>query len=160
MGWRKLSKNKWRWILIIIIVLLIVGVCIAVPILRQSQSGLQLDSNASAWEPTTSIQTTEEQGIQIPGYGTIYFAAGEKDVPITLYNPEENTCNFVFELSIEGDEPFYQTGLVEPGKAVTEISLKNPFTAGNYKMHILVKAYDQDGNSLNSGDVKTTLVVQ
>ena len=106
MGWRKLSKNKWRWILIIIIVLLIVGVCIAVPILRQSQSGLQLDSNASAWEPTTSIQTTEEQGIQIPGYGTIYFAAGEKDVPITLYNPEENTCNFVFELSIEGDEPF------------------------------------------------------
>lgn len=122
--------------------------------------GIVMDAGAEDWEgPQDTAQ--EEAGIRIPGYGTIYFPAGEQQVQLTLYNPEKNTCYFTFSLYLEGeDTPLYTSDYVEPGKAIREETLSRGLEAGEYTLSICIATYDPVTQTAKNGaTVQAPLVV-
>ena len=109
-------------------------------------------------DPDASTQEAEEsdppEGIRIPGYPSITIPADTKDVTVNLMNPEGNPCYFT-------DETIYQSKMVEPGKAITQITLSKELSAGEYPaiLKISTAALD-DGRAMNGANVETVLNVQ
>ena len=165
------KKVKWtesRWFKIctaVLILLLIAAVAFLLlkpaPDEAERSGGLVLDENAEDIQPESSGTTAEQQGIKIPGYESIVFPAGETDVQLTLMNPAGNKCNFVYELYIdEDDTPIYTSGLIEPGKEISEITLANGLESGEYTLYMRVKAFSQETDiPLNGALVTVPLTV-
>lgn len=102
------------------------------------------------------------EGIRIPGYPSITIPADTKDVTVNLMNPEGNPCYFTFTLVLKDtDETIYQSKMVEPGKAITQITLSKELSAGEYPaiLKISTAAMD-DGRAMNGANVETVLKVQ
>ena len=159
-------KKKQILIAAAIVLLLCVGVSVFVLLLKNHsaapvQDGFTLDANAHDYTPSVELPSSEKEGIAIPGYSTVYFPEGETTVPLTLYNPEKNACLFRFELYLEDQEEMIaSTGLIEPGKAVQEITLARALPAGNYTLNIKVDTYTADTQMpLNNALVKAALCV-
>ena len=117
-------------------------------------------------EPDASTQEAKEsdppEGIRIPGYPSITIPADTKDVTVNLMNPEGNPCYFTFTLVLKDtDETIYQSKMVEPGKAITQITLSKELSAGEYPaiLKISTAALD-DGRAMNGANVETVLKVQ
>lgn len=158
-----MSKRK---IAICSSVLIVIAILIIILLMRgcnasDSQAGgMTYDENAHDY--TVSLPVADTNGIAIPGYSTVYFPSGEKNVPMTLYNPDKNTCLFQFELYINDEtEPIAETGLIEPGKAVESVVLSRALKSGNYKLKIKVNTYTDDGQltPLNNALVSAELCV-
>lgn len=105
----------------------------------------------------------KKKGVQIPGYGEITAAAGSESLKMSLVNPKDNPCYFQFTLTVEKDgeeKTLYESGLVEPGKAVQEFDLEY-LPPGDYDMLIKINTYSlEDGTTrMNGAEVMTTLHV-
>ncbi|MEE1002463.1 MAG: hypothetical protein U0L17_01785 [Acutalibacteraceae bacterium] len=161
----KKSKTSVFFSVIVTILLLVVIVSLLHSCrYHQSQktnSGMILDSSAEEYIPDYTLATENSNGISIPGYGTIYFPEDETNVQITLYNPEQNDCLFRFELYIDNEKnPIADTGLIESGKAVQNLTLSHPLKAGEYKLNIKVLPYTTDTHTpLNNALVYAKLYV-
>ena len=68
---------------------------------------------------------------------------------------------FAFELILDSTgEQLYESGLVEPGKAVSKITLTRALDEGEYRITIRVKPYDmQSMAALNGANVQAKLYV-
>ena len=158
-----MDKNKSRAAIYLTAILTAVFMIIASFIIGRnsgitSDTGLKIDTKAVSW--SASVDDGEHGGIKIPGYGDIYFPADETSVKITLYNPEANNCLFSFELYLDNDEnPISSTGLIEPGKAVTEAELNRALNIGEYELKIKVNVFSAEGKTMNNAIVKTKLFV-
>lgn len=162
-------KNKKRIITLVFALIFIIIATIAAFVISKNldkpMSGgfsYSPDENAKSWSGDIQSPSADTQnGIKIPGYGDIYFPKDTDMVPMTLYNPTENDCLFVFELYLDNaEEPFYTTGSIEPGDAVTEISTDGGIDGGEYTLCIKILAFDAEtGASLNNAIVKTALHV-
>lgn len=159
MNKKKISKLLLVMALALLLIVLI-GVGYGYLNREKTQGGMILDENAEQYDPEASLET-DGNGIAIPGYGVIYFPENETDVQITLYNPEQNTCLFQFELYIDDEsQPIASTDLVEPGKAVSEVTLSRALEAGTYTLSIKVLTYAVDTFApLNNAMVRTQLSV-
>lgn len=111
-------------------------------------------------DPDASTQEAKEsdppEGIRIPGYPSITIPADTKDVTVNLMNPEGNPCYFTFTLVLKDtDETIYQSKMVEPGKAITQITLSKELSAGEYPaiLKISTAALD-DGRAMNGANVE------
>lgn len=126
-----------------------------------SQGGLFWEERAQDYALSAPLPSSGQGDIAIPGYSTVYFPAGETLVPMTLYNPAQNACLFQFALYLEGEEePIASTGLIQPGKAVQEITLARPLAPGDYTLNIQVNTYTSDmQTALNNAFVKAELRV-
>lgn len=164
------AKKKERMILIFIALCVFVAAITAVIIIYKNTSGVPsaegfqytADENASPWSgDVRSADADDKAGIKIPGYGEICFPKDTDTVPMTLYNPRENKCLFVFELYLDdAEEPFCTTGTVSPGDAVTEISTGGGISAGEHSLRIKILAFDPETKApLNNAVVKTELSV-
>ena len=144
-----------------IVVVLLTGIAVAYRLGTMQSSGMALDPNAQAWEPSALVDNSQGSGTKIPGFGTVVFPAGEKNVQITLYNPEENDCIFVYTLSLAGeDTPLYVSEGIEPGKAVQEITLDRVLEEGEYTLEVHVQPYDREtGAAKNDAVVSADLIV-
>ena len=118
-----------------------------------------LDENAIV--QTDGIREKPE-GIRIPGYPRITISADTKDVTMNLQNPEGNPCYFTFEIVLtEGEETIYTSKLVEPGKAITDVTLSRALEKGEYPAVIKITTTSlTDGSAMNGADVETVLVAQ
>lgn len=161
---KQIGKKKWYLLAVALILLLALSLLMLLHSYQQddriSSGGMVLDTNAIDYSPS-SLVVDDDPGIAIPGYGTLYFPAGEKKVPLTLYNPEKNTCLFRFEISLEGENDLLaSTGLIEPGKAVQEITLSEALNPGTYTLKIRVLPYETETlTPLNNALVRADLVV-
>lgn len=107
-----------------------------------------LDENAIV--QTDGIKEKPE-GIRIPGYPRITISADTKDVTMNLQNPEGNPCYFTFEIILtEGEETIYTSKLVEPGKAITDVTLSRALEKGEYPAVIKITTTSlTDGSAMN-----------
>ena len=117
-------------------------------------------------DPDASTQEAKEsdppEGIRIPGYPSITIPADTKDVTVNLMNPEGNPCYFTFEIVLnDTDETIYTSKMVEPGKAITEVTLEKALAAGEYPATIkITTASLTDGSAMNGANVETTIIAQ
>lgn len=123
--------------------------------------GMQFNPDVpAAW--SESLEDSGADGIKIPGFSKIYFEAGTKDVQLTLGNPAANTCYFTYEIYLDDPEGelLYTSCRIDPGMALTDITLARPLEAGEYTLYIKANPCELDsGAPLNSALLKAPLVV-
>ena len=123
-----------------------------------------LDSNASATASTdgNKEEADKPEGIRIPGYPSITVPADTTDIEMNLENPVGNPCYFTFELVLKDtNETLYTSKMVEPGKAITNVTLSHGLEKGEYQAVIKISTASlEDGSAMNGANVETTLIVQ
>ncbi len=124
---------------------------------------LDLDPNAGAWNgQQPEDKGGEEVGIKIPGYPSITIPANTETVTVALLNPEGNPCYFKFRLVLnDTNEVLYESKLVQPGDAITEITMSKALSAGEYNATIEISTLSLDGETpLNGANVETVLIAK
>ena len=128
-------KNKKRILMMAGSIFVVVIVAVVVYFLVRQDSkdpAFSPDLDENAIVQTDGIKEKPE-GIRIPGYPRITISADTKDVTMNLQNPEGNPCYFTFEIILtEGEETIYTSKLVEPGKAITDVTLSRALEKGEY----------------------------
>lgn len=157
-------KNKKRILMMAgsIFVVVIVAVVVYFLVRQDSKDPAFLpDLDENAIVQTDGIKENPE-GIRIPGYPRITISADTKDVTMNLQNPEGNPCYFTFEIILtEGEETIYTSKLVEPGKAITDVTLSRALEKGEYPAVIKITTTSlTDGSAMNGADVETVLIAQ
>ena len=131
-----------------------------------SQTGdLDIDPGADDWDGEKLPDKTDDApaaGIKIPGYPSITLPKDQKTVNVALLNPEGNPCYFTFTLILKDTgETLYQSKLVPPGKAITEITMARALSAGQYEATIKISTTSlEDGSAMNGANVETVLIVK
>ena len=159
------GKNKTNKILIgIIICLIAVIIGGAIYFTRGTDKDKENKTPDSAFEPNLDSNASETasndgnneeadkpEGIRIPGYPEM-----------NLENPAGNPCYFTFELVLKDtNETLYTSKMVEPGKAITNVTLSHGLEKGEYPAVIKISTVSlEDGSAMNGANVETTLIVQ
>ena len=146
-------KNKKRIMMMAGSIFVVVNVAVVVYILVRQDSkdpAFSPDLDENAIVQTDGIKEKPE-GIRIPGYPRITISADTKDVTMNLQNPEGNPCYFTFEIILtEGEETIYTSKLVEPGKAITDVTLSRALEKGEYPAVIKITTTSlTDGSAMN-----------
>lgn len=123
-----------------------------------------LDENAEDYTGERETYTGEKNTdtIDIPGFDVMNLQAGTTKQSVNLYNPEQNTCYFRMSLLLPDGTELWKSGLVEPGKAIYEITLNQTLEAGEYADATLryeCFAMDEEQTPLNGSEIKMTLNV-
>lgn len=129
----------------------------------QSDTSVDLDPNAGTWEGSKpEDKGGASQGIKIPGYPSITIEADSKNVTMALLNPEGNPCYFKFEIVLKDtDETIFESKYVEPGKAISDVELAKPLSAGEHPAIIKISTLSLDGKSpMNGANVETVLIAK
>ena len=171
-----ISKNTLGLSLIVLLLLLVGVVALALnwnnwfgdvpdgP--SSSQTGnLDIDPGADDWNGEKLPDKTDNApatGIKIPGYPSITLPKDQKTVNVALLNPKGNPCYFTFELVLKDTgESLYQSKLVPPGKAITEITMSKALSAGEYDATIKITTTSvTDGSAMNGANVETVLIMK
>ena len=173
-------KNKKRILIVSGSILVIVITAIVFCILAMQKDpnpavSPDLDPDAVVRTEPSAEKTAEKQekkpeekseekpdGIRILGYPRITIQADTKDVTMNLKNPEGNPCYFTFEIVLtDEDETLYISEMVEPGKAITNVTLSRALEKGEYPAMIKITTTSlEDGLEMNGANVETVLVVQ
>lgn len=123
-----------------------------------------LDENAEDYTGDRDVYQGDKNTdtISIPGFDIMNLQAGVKEQSVNLYNPEQNTCYFRMTLLLEDGTELWSSDLLEPGKAIYNITLNQTLEAGEYEnASIRYECFTMDGNmtQLNGADMKMTLNV-
>ena len=100
--------------------------------------------------------------IDIPGFAAMNFQAGVTEQAVNLYNPEQNTCYFKMTILLSDGTKLWESELVEPGKAIYEITLNEPLEAGEYEDCTLKYEcfeLNDEQTPLNGSEIKFSLNV-
>lgn len=159
----KAGKNKILIIMIICLcVVIIAGLMYFLKLKGGSDSAFTPDLDPNAKTQTAEDTGEKPTGIRIPGYPSITIEADKKEVQMNLMNPEGNPCYFTFEIVLDDtDETIYTSKMVEPGKAITDVTLDKALAAGEYSATIkITTASFTDGSAMNGANVETTIIAQ
>ena len=129
------GKNKIFIVIIICLcAVIIAGLIYFMKLKGGSDSAFKPDLDSNAKTQTADDTGEKPTGIRIPGYPTITIEADKKDVQMNLMNPEGNPCYFTFEIVLnDTGETIYTSKMVEPGKAITEVTLDKALAAENIR---------------------------
>ena len=96
----------------------------------------------------------------IPCWDVLTFKAGTVDQVVNFHNPASNKgINFKITLYV-GDEILYQSDLIQPGKVVRHIEIKEPMVAQTVSAKILYECFADDGTQLNGSKMNFILKVE
>lgn len=98
--------------------------------------------------------------IDIPGFDVMNLKAGSKKQSVNLYNPKENTCYFKISILLNDGTKLWESKLIEPNKAVYEITLDKTLEVGTYENCTLKYecfAMDEEQSPLNGSEIKFTI---
>lgn len=165
---KPIPRKKGRGILLILLLLLLLGAVLltirltgGARIARELEK--QVDPEAADWSvPQLADESSGGKGIQIPGYGSIPIPTGSDTVNLVLLNPEGNPCYFTFALVLSSTgECLYESGLVPPGQAISQVTLSRVLDPGEYEATIRITTTSlADGSAMNGAEVETVLIVQ
>lgn len=129
-----------------------------------SPASQPVDQNARDWTGKKDSYTGKKNTntIDIPGFGVMNLKANTTKQSVNLYNPKQNTCYFKLTLLLADGTKLWQSKLLEPGKAIYEIDMKQALKVGVYR-HAILKyecfALDEKQTPLNGSEIKVDLHV-
>lgn len=123
-----------------------------------------VDSTAEEWTGKKETYTGEKNTdtIDIPGFDTMNLKAGSTGQSVNLFNPEQNNCYFKMSILLSDGTVLWESDLVEPGRAIYEMTMDQALEAGEYQDAVLKYecfAMDPEQSPLNGSEVKLTLNV-
>lgn len=101
-------------------------------------------------------------GIKIPGFGKLYFPSDTDKVQMTLANPSDNECYFIYTIHLDkpNGELLYTSDKIYPGMAIYELTLFRALKVGEYELYIHIAPYDtKSEKQLNAALLKAPLTV-
>lgn len=130
---------------------------------EKNETAAEVDAAAEAWTGAkeTYQGKSERDTIDIPGFDSMSIQAGIKEQNVNLYNPEQNTCYFKMSLYLNDGTLLWESKLIQPGKAVYNLTLNQPVDAGEYQDCILkYECFSMDENQtpLNGSEIHFTLI--
>lgn len=155
------SRLKTRLIQMLITAAIVLGIIAGLYHLFQRADEPMIDPGSSRYVSDIELpENIDPDRITLPGYDTISMAAGTDTAYVALWNPDTNPCYFQFEISLEDSgEVVYESGLIPPGEAVTEVKFNRTFSAGLYPVIIRISSYNlQDyEKEMNGGEVSAVI---
>ncbi|QBE96369.1 tRNA (uracil-5-)-methyltransferase [Blautia producta] len=163
-------KKRTLWTAAVVILLIAaVGAGIAVGMNWNSHQDREksvsaVDSTAEEWTGKKETYTGEKNTdtIDIPGFDTMNLKAGSTGQSVNLFNPEQNNCYFKMSILLSDGTVLWESDLVEPGRAIYEMTMDQALEAGEYQDAVLKYecfAMDPEQSPLNGSEVKLTLNV-
>ena len=118
---------------------------------------VRIDDNAVLVEAREGYDSVAN--IKIPGFSTIIIPAETTNVRILLKNPTENTCNFIYELSLaDTGEVLYKSNMILPGTQIEAVALSRALPVGEYDALLKVSTYNGDTlKQMNGVTTKITI---
>lgn len=118
-------------------------------------------SGGDAVERFADAEPADSGQIAIPGFETLYFAAGRTRQSVDFPNPKENACLFRLSLTLDGGETLWTSGDLKPGERVTALTFSRPLDAGEYAATLKYDCFTlQDGQPLNGAEIQLTIDVK
>lgn len=146
----------------ILFIAVIVGGFLVYRNLQQEKPLLADVESAEEWTGERAISKEPSPTIEIPGFDHISFKADSKEQQVNFHNPKKNTCYFKLSLWQDAETKLWESKLLEPGKAIYDLSLDQPIAAGTYDQAFL--KYEcfslEKQEPLNGSEIKLTLNVQ
>ena len=113
------------------------------------------------------------KNITMRGITQINFIAGQKEQNFVLANDKKNADICFMQYSIyldkngnkkadDGDELLYESGLVQPGYAISRFSISRPLSEGTYSAVVVAQPYslDKQLSKLNNMVFATEIIVK
>lgn len=124
----------------------------------------EVDDNAENYTGDKNTYTGKKNTdtIDIPGFDAMNFKAGTTEQSVNLFNPKENTCYFKMTILLNEGTVLWESKLVEPNKAIYDITLNQSLSVGTYEDCTLKYecfAMDEEQTPLNGSEIKFTLNV-
>lgn len=154
--------KKKSLIVSILFVTLIVGGFLVYRNLQQEKPLLADVESAEEWTGERAVSREPSPTIEIPGFDQISLKADTKEQQVNFHNPKKNTCYFKLSLWKDAQTKLWESKLLEPGKAIYDLTLDQPLTTGTYDQAFL--KYEcfslEKQEPLNGSEIKLTLNVQ
>lgn len=165
------NKSKKRLIIIIIAILLVLALAVG---------GLIIYNNYFADKPVNSDgvvgtvvtdwdhgikdtpSSSEDGGVQIPGYNAATMNYGDKSLHISIGNPKDNKCGFYATVKLEDGTILYKSDFLAPGSGLTDIPISISLEKGEHKAMVLYQCVTLDNahTPLNAAESAFTLIVK
>ncbi|WP_137663101.1 tRNA (uracil-5-)-methyltransferase [Enterococcus hulanensis] len=146
------------------IVLVIVLVCgyFLFQYLQQEEKLLADVESAEEWTGERQVSREPSPTIEIPGFDSIPLKADSTQQQVNFHNPKSNTCYFKLSLWRDPDTKLWESKLLEPGKAIYDLTLNQAVAAGKYDQAMLkYECFTLDKQEpLNGSEINLTLNVQ
>lgn len=146
-------------------ILLIVFLVGGYMIYRYSQNEETLLADVESAEDWTGERAASKEPsptIEIPGFDSLSLKADTNEQQVNFHNPKKNTCYFKLSLWQDTQTKLWESKLLEPGKAIYDLTLDQPLAAGTYDQAFL--KYEcfslKKQEPLNGSEIKLTLNVQ
>ncbi|MGL9730947.1 tRNA (uracil-5-)-methyltransferase [Enterococcus sp. DIV0756] len=129
----------------------------------QNEETLLADvESAEEWTGERKVSRESSPTIEIPGFDSISLKAETKEQQVNFHNPKKNTCYFKLSLWQDAETKLWESKLLEPGKAIYDLTLDQPLAAGSYDQAFL--KYEcfslKEQEPLNGSEINLTLNVQ
>lgn len=121
-------------------------------------AGMRVDPGAKPYGNVQALPGGSESGISVPMFDKVIFPADDQSVQMVLLNPEGNPCYFRYTLTLsDSGEVLYQSGLIPPGMAVTDLELQRSLPMGEYSLDISVETFSLDEERAAMNGTRTTV---
>lgn len=141
--------------------LLLASILVGILWFNQQNAVPGLDKTAVAYHIDGMSNTNPDQ-IMMPFVPEMQIVQGGTHIRELLINPEGNQCYFKFQFVLDDTgEVIYESGLIEPGKAIIDFDLNRTLDVGDHKVTVKILTSDLNDHtkSLNGGDMKTVIHV-
>lgn len=155
--------KKSRIPIVFIVVLILILSCSGIWWWMNRDKGPVLEDDAIAYKMPKGVANGDKSKIMIPGYGNMPMKADSNELYAALINPEGNLCYFKYRIVLkDGNRTIYESDLIKPGMAVTNVKLNQKIKKGSYPVNIEVLAYSLDDyeKQLNGGVIDTLLIAK
>ncbi len=125
------------------------------------------------WDKLEDEIDVSVKNITMRGITQINFIAGQKEQNFVLANDKKNADICFMQYSIyldkngnkkadDGDELLYESGLVQPGYAISRFSISRPLSEGTYSAVVVAQPYslDKQLSKLNNMVFATEIIVK
>ena len=157
---RRRKRNSTSPATVILAVLLVIALGVIAWLLIQGGNEKPPDNPQP--EQTEPVEKLTDS-IDIPGFGNLYFKAGQTEQNLTVPNPPQNFCWFKVSLMLEDGTVLWTSDLIAPGEKSEKVVLSEPLEKGEYKNAMLKYqcfADEAEQNALNGAETKLTIIVK
>ena len=118
------------------------------------------EESTSHTQSAVQSAQADSSNINIPGFETLDFKAGDEKQSVPFHNPKDNACYFRLTLTLDG-ETLWQSEYIAPDEKVGEIKLSHALDKGDYAAKLKYDCFTlQDKSPLNGAEIDLAINVK
>ncbi|MDB1937105.1 hypothetical protein PMY12_08770 [Clostridium tertium] len=137
---RIIKKSIWAFLIPLLLVIIFIA---GIYMYQLNINKIPVDKSAVTYNFPDGVENKSDGEIMTPGYGDLAMKADTDIIKVNLKNIPGNPCYFKYIIEMaDTNEVIYESDMIEPGKAVSEVKLNKVMKEGTYPIRIWVHSYD------------------